>query len=80
MTMKKGIIIIAVLVAMLSNLLAQSNCYYSCPCCYDVVNKKYYVYSDVANVRTSPDIDSEISFKLSAGQEVVKISYEKKKV
>jgi hypothetical protein len=58
-----------------NNLSAQSNCFYGC---YDTtLNSKYYVYSDVANVRTLPDIDSEIRFKLSAGHEVMRISYKK---
>jgi len=53
--------------------LAQSNCLYGC---YNpVIDNKYYVYSDVANVRTLPDIDSEIKFKLFAGQEIMNISY-----
>ena len=70
--MKKIIIIFSILVAMSNNLLAQSGCSYACT--YNV-GEKYYVHSDVANVRTLPDIDSEISFKLSAGQEVIIISY-----
>ena len=69
--MKKIIIIFAILATMSNNLLAQ--CFYERT--HDV-GEKYYVHSDVANVRTSPDIDSEIKFKLSAGQEVMIISYE----
>jgi hypothetical protein len=57
-----------------NNLSAQeSYCYYHCANFAD--NSTYYVYSDVANVRTSPDINSEISFKLIAGHEVMMISY-----
>ena len=67
-----------ILVVLPNNLSAQSNCFYGCYYHVDDVNKKHYVYSDVANVRTSPDINSEISFKLSAGQEVVMISYNDK--
>ena len=68
--MKKIIIIFAILATMSNNLLAQ--CFYERT--HDV-GEKYYVHADVANVRTSPSIDSEISFKLSAGQEVIIISY-----
>jgi hypothetical protein len=68
------LIVFAVSVTLPDNLLAQSDCYYHCGVLPDI-NEKYYVYSDVANVRTLPDIDSEISFKLSAGREVMVVSY-----
>lgn len=37
---------------------------------------KYYVYSDAANVRSAPDINSKIVSKLAAGQEVEVMPFE----
>ena len=58
------------------NLSAQSDCYfgYSANFC---VGEKYYVYADAANVRTGPDTDSDIKFKLPAGREVLIVSVNK---
>ncbi len=79
MRIKKSILsILVVLVFSLNYLSAQSNCFYRCDG-YDT-GKKYYVYSDVANVRTSPDIYSDINFKLTAGHEVILISYKEESV
>ena len=41
------------------------------------VGEKYYIYADIANIRTAPNVSSEIKFKFSAGQEVVIVSIAK---
>jgi len=61
-----------------NNLAAQPDCFYNNSTDF-CTGEKYYVYADAANVRIAPNVNSEIHFKLPAGQEIMIISIYKSK-
>ena len=68
--MKTKNLLVLITVLCINNLFAQEkDCFYGhTDLC---VGEKYYIYADIANVRVGPVTTSEISFKLSAGQEII---------
>lgn len=66
-------IIFVILSSVLNQISAQTNCSFWGT---NDVENQYHVYSDIANVRAYPDINSEIIFKLSVGQELIKLPIE----
>ena len=68
----KSKILFLVTILCINNLYAERICFYgSADFCE---GEKYYVYADIANVRVVPVATSEISCKLSAGQEIIVVA------